>query len=225
MAAHAQVMLEDFTTGRGEQFVFAQRVVIGFRLRLCPAKAAIGRRTATGEQALPPVRWREQRIFCGGQRRVSAKESLNPSTIAVAGVDIDGQWLRNQQPPARQKWQLAHPSPRAASSWKRSLEPSWEPRLTVRPSLLRRSSIGRHGRFPPERTLPSMQLTASLIRPCRQHRRGNIICGGSLLRGIEPASGFAAGNSPYATSVVEDRSKPIHRQRYVAGRNEHEAAF
>ena len=46
--------------------------------------------------------------FAADNDRVSASGSLTPLTIAVAGVDIDGQWLRYGEG----KWQLAHPSPR-----------------------------------------------------------------------------------------------------------------
>jgi hypothetical protein len=51
--------------------------------------------------------------FAADNDRVSASGSLTPLTIAVSGVDIDGQWLRYATGPGGQgKWQLAHASPR-----------------------------------------------------------------------------------------------------------------
>jgi hypothetical protein len=51
--------------------------------------------------------------FAADNDRASASGSLTPLTIAVAGVDIDGQWLRHATNPGGEgKWQLAHASPR-----------------------------------------------------------------------------------------------------------------
>ena len=51
--------------------------------------------------------------FAADNDRVSASGSLTPLTIAVAGVDIDGQWLRyTTNTGGGSTWQLAHPSPR-----------------------------------------------------------------------------------------------------------------
>ena len=60
--------------------------------------------------------------FSADNGSVSAAGSLNPSTIAVTGVDIDGQWLRYTTSAGgpglanwERKWQLAHASPRGGA--------------------------------------------------------------------------------------------------------------
>ena len=51
--------------------------------------------------------------FSADNDRVSAKGKLVPTTILVAGVDLDGQWLRSTAADAsgERKWELAHASP------------------------------------------------------------------------------------------------------------------
>jgi hypothetical protein len=114
-SARSQVTLKTAGSSKGEEFVYATRS--GANKVLCqivPSKG--GYWPKNGD-------WRASFVstsidgstasFSADNDRVSAKGKLDPSTILVAGVDLDGQWLRSTAAGAsgERKWELAHASP------------------------------------------------------------------------------------------------------------------
>jgi hypothetical protein len=112
-STRSQVVLKTSANDKSEQFVFTTQAG-GNRVsvQIVPGKG--GYWPKSGD-------WRgsytsglldgSTASFAVDNDRVSARGKLIPVTIAVDGVDIDGQWLRATGEEKR-KWQLAHASPR-----------------------------------------------------------------------------------------------------------------
>jgi len=115
----SQVVMKTSATSKSEQFVYVAQAG-GNRVSAQVAPGKGGYWPKNGD-------WRASftsgpldgstASFAADNDRVSASGSLTPLTIAVAGVDIDGQWLRYATNPESNagvegKWQLAHASPR-----------------------------------------------------------------------------------------------------------------
>ncbi len=112
-STRSQVVLKTLVNDKSEQFVFTtqaggNRVSVqivpgkgGYWPKSGDWRASYTSGTLDGSTA----------SFSVDNDRVSARGKLIPATIAVDGVDIDGQWLRATVEGER-KWQLAHASPR-----------------------------------------------------------------------------------------------------------------
>src|ERR1700733_11323794 len=114
-SARSQVIMKTSATSKSEEFVYVA-LAGGNRVsaKIVPGKG--GYWPQNGD-------WRASFTsgaldgstgsFAADNDRVSASGSLTPLTIVVAGVDIDGQWLRYAtNPNGDGKRQLAHASPR-----------------------------------------------------------------------------------------------------------------
>jgi hypothetical protein len=114
-SAHSQVVLKTSATSKSEQFVFnAQAGGNRVSAQIVPAKGGYWPKNGDWRASFTsgPLDG-STASFAADNDRVSASGSLTPSTITVAGVDIDGQWLRNTTTAGgERKWQLAHASPR-----------------------------------------------------------------------------------------------------------------
>ena len=111
----SQVVMKTSATSKGEQFVYvAQAGGNRVSAQIIPGKGGYWPKNGDWRASFTsgPLDG-STASFAADNDRVSASGSLTPLTIAVAGVDIDGQWLRYAMNPGGEgKWQLAHASPR-----------------------------------------------------------------------------------------------------------------
>jgi hypothetical protein len=114
----SQVVMKTSATSKSEQFVYvAQAGGNRISAQIVPGKGGFWPKSGDWRASFTssPLDG-STASFAADNDRVSASGSLTPLTIAVAGVDIDGQWLRYATNPAPNtggegKWQLAHASP------------------------------------------------------------------------------------------------------------------
>ncbi|MEA2540743.1 MAG: hypothetical protein QOH35_2109 [Acidobacteriaceae bacterium] len=111
----SQVVMKTSATSKSEQFVYvAQAGGNRVSAQIAPGKGGYWPKNGDWRASFTsgPLDG-STASFAADNDRVSASGSLTPLTIAVAGVDIDGQWLRYATNPGGEgKWQLAHTSPR-----------------------------------------------------------------------------------------------------------------
>jgi hypothetical protein len=112
--AKSQVVMKTSTNSKSEQFVYvAQAGGNRISAQIVPGKGGYWPKNGDWRASFTsgPLDG-STASFAADNDRVSASGSLTPLTIAVAGVDIDGQWLRYKTNPGGEgKWQLAHASP------------------------------------------------------------------------------------------------------------------
>lgn len=114
-SARSQIILKTSASSKSEQFVFiAQAGGNRVSAQIVPGKGGYWPKNGDWRASFTsgPLDG-STASFAADNDRVSASGSLTPSTITVAGVDIDGQWLRNTTTAGgERRWQLAHASPR-----------------------------------------------------------------------------------------------------------------
>ncbi len=119
-AAHAQVILKTSADSKSEQLVFNQSGGNHVSSQIVPGKGSYWPKNGDWRAAFTSSSLDgSSASFSADNGSVSAVGKLTPSTIAVTGVDIDGQWLRYTTTAGgpgltswERKWQLAHASPR-----------------------------------------------------------------------------------------------------------------
>lgn len=115
-AAHAQIILKTSATSRSEQLVFNQSGGNRISSQIVPGKGSYWPKNGDWRAGFTSSSLDgSSGSFSADNGSVSAEGKLNASTIAVTGVDIDGQWLRYTTAAGGRKWQLAHPSPRGGA--------------------------------------------------------------------------------------------------------------
>jgi hypothetical protein len=110
----SQVVMQTSATRKSEQFVYvAQAGGNRVSAQIVPGKGGYWPKNGDWRASFTSGPLDGSTVsFAADNDRVSASGSLTPLTIAVAGVDIDGQWLRYAtNPRGESKWQLAHASP------------------------------------------------------------------------------------------------------------------
>jgi hypothetical protein len=114
-SARSQVVMKTSATSKSEQFVYvAQAGGNRVSAQIVPGKGSYWPKNGDWRASFTagPLDG-STASFAADNDRVSASGSLTPLTIEVAGVDIDGQWLRYApNPSGGGTWQLAHASPR-----------------------------------------------------------------------------------------------------------------
>jgi hypothetical protein len=114
-SARSQVVMKTSATSKSEQFVYvAQAGGNRVSAQIVPGKGGYWPKNGDWRASFTsgPLDG-STASFAADNDRVSASGSLTPLTITVAGVDIDGQWLRyTTNASGGGTWQLAHPSPR-----------------------------------------------------------------------------------------------------------------
>lgn len=114
-SARSQVIMKTSATSKSEEFVYVA-LAGGNRVsaKIVPGKGGYWPKNGDWRASFTSGALDGSTgSFAADNDRVSASGSLTPLTIVVAGVDIDGQWLRYAtNPSGGGKWQLAHASPR-----------------------------------------------------------------------------------------------------------------
>lgn len=114
-SARSQIVMKTSATNKSEQFVYvAQAGGNRVSAQIVPGKGGYWPKNGDWRATYTssPLDG-STASFAADNDRVSASGSLTPLTIEVAGVDIDGQWLRlATNARGENKWQLAHASPR-----------------------------------------------------------------------------------------------------------------
>jgi hypothetical protein len=118
-STRSQVTLKTSAGSKSEQFVFTTQAGSNrVSAQIVPAKASYWPKNGDWRASFTSTSL-EGSTFSADNDRVDAKGSLVPSTIAVTGVDVDGQWLSDTTTAGgpglaswERKWQLAHASPK-----------------------------------------------------------------------------------------------------------------
>lgn len=201
-AAHAKVVLKTSAAGKGEQFMFTT-LAGGNRIsaQIVPGKAAFWPRNGDWRASFTsgPLDG-STASFSADNDRVSAAGSLVPSAIAVAGVDIDGQWLQSTiAGSGEREWRLAHVAPQGGCIVEQVTR-------TIRGvgtdgSPLTPSSVKYWQAWPvpagsdaPADPVDSFPETV----PAGSTGEDNVSATARFYVGLNLPPGFAAGNSPYA---------------------------
>jgi hypothetical protein len=113
-SARSQVVMKTSATSKSEQFVYvAQAGGNRISAQIVPGKGGYWPKNGDWRASFTagPLDG-STASFAADNDRVSASGSLTPLTIEVAGVDIDGQWLRYAAATSGDgTWHLAHASP------------------------------------------------------------------------------------------------------------------
>jgi hypothetical protein len=115
-ATHAQVIMKTSSASGSEQLVFTQSGGNRVSAQIVPGKGSYWPKNGDWRASFTSSSLEgSSASFSADNGSVSAEGKLNPSSIAVTGVDIDGQWLRYTATAGGRTWQLAHASPRGGA--------------------------------------------------------------------------------------------------------------
>jgi hypothetical protein len=157
--------------------------------------------------------------FSADNDRVSAKGSLVPATIAVSGVDMDGQWLRSVAATGsvahgERTWQLAHASPRGGyivEQVSRTIVGSKPDGGAVTPSFVRYWQAWKipAGSDAPQGGSPVEASDSFLMpEPAGSTGEDTVVATARFYEGLTLPPAFAAGNSPHAGGRLSSTIDP-----------------
>ncbi len=211
LSAHSKVILKTSPPGRGEQFVFVARAG-GNRVsaQIVPGKGGYWPKNGDWRASFTsgPLDG-STASFAADNDRVSASGSLTPSAITVAGVDIDGQWLRNTTAGDERKWQLAHASPSGGfivEEVVRTIMGTKADGSPITPSTVKywqawQVPVGANAPIDAIDSFPDTALADSTGEE-------TLSAVARYYEGLSLPSGFGAGNSPYAGGRLSSETDP-----------------
>ena len=199
-ATHAQVMLKTSSMDRSEQLVFTQSGGNRVSAQIVPGKGSYWPKNGDWRAGFTSSSLEgSSASFSADNGSVSAEGKLNPSTIAVTGVDIDGQWLRYTTTAGGQKWQLAHPSPRGGAIVEevtRTIVGTRPDGTPITPSAIK---YWQAWQVPTGADAPAdaMDTSADTVLSGSKGEE-SVSTVARFYEGLTLPSSFAVGNSPYA---------------------------
>lgn len=210
-SARAQVTLKTSATSKSEQFVFSTQAG-GNRVsaQIVPGKGGFWPKNGDWRSSFTsgPLDG-STASFSADNDRVSAAGSLTPLTIAVNGVDIDGQWLRSTISGNERRWQLAHASPRGGyivEQVTRTILGTAADGSPITPSLIRywlawQVPAGSDAPANPLDTFADAALAGSTGEE-------SIAAVARFYEGLTLPPAFAVGNNPYAGGRPSSMADP-----------------
>lgn len=199
-ATHAQVMLKTSSTSKSEQLVFTQAGGNRVSAQIVPGKGSYWPKNGDWRAGFTSSSLEgSSGSFSADNGSVSAQGKLNPSTIALTGVDIDGQWLRYTTTADGRKWQLAHASPRGGAIVEevtRTIVGTRPDGSPVTPSVVR---YWQAWQVPAGADAPNdaMDTIADTVLSGSKGEE-SVSTVARFYEGLTLPSSFALGNSPYA---------------------------
>jgi hypothetical protein len=212
-STRSQVTLKTAADSKSEEFAYATRSGANrVSCKIMPSKGGYWPRNGD---------WRASFIstsidgstasFSADNDRVSAKGKLVPSTILVAGVDLDGQWLRSTTADAsgERKWELAHASPAGGyivEQVSRIILGKNPNGSAITPSSVKYWQAWQvpAGAKAPGNTVDDFPSPG----PAGSTGEDNVTAVARFYEGLVLPSGFAEGNSPYAHGRLSATSDP-----------------
>jgi len=217
-STRSQVTLKTSAGSKSEQFVFTTQAGSNrISAQIAPAKGSYWPKNGD---------WRASFIasslegstasFSADNDRVDAKGSLIPSTIAVTGVDVDGQWLSYTTTAGgpglarwERKWQLAHASPKGGyiveevSRTILGTKPDGSP---ITPSSIKYWKAWQvpAGSSTPGAAFDTFENTVSTGGTGDD----TVTATARFYEGLILPADFAVGNSPYAGSLLSSTIDP-----------------
>jgi hypothetical protein len=208
----SQVVMKTSVTTKSEQFVYvAQAGGNRISAQIVPGKGGYWPKNGDWRASFTssPLDG-STASFAADNDRVSASGSLTPETIAVSGVDIDGQWLRyTANPGSDGKWQLAHASPRGGYIVERvtrailGTTPDGSP---IAPSSVEYWQAWKvpAGADAPANALDDLSNAA--LAGCTGEESVSAVA--RFYEGLVLPAAFAIGNSPYAGERLSSTRDP-----------------
>jgi hypothetical protein len=199
-AAHAQVMLKASSTDRSEQLVYTQSGGNRISAQIVAGKGSYWPKNGDWRAGFTSSSLEgSSGSFAADNGSVSAQGKLNPSTIAVTGVDIDGQWLRYTSSAGGRKWKLAHASPRGGvivEEVTRTIVGTRPDGSPITPSVVRYWQAWQvaAGTDAPDDAMDTIADT--VLSGCRGEENVSMVA--RFYEGLTMPLSFSLGNSPYA---------------------------
>jgi hypothetical protein len=208
----SQVVMKTSATSKSEQFVYvAQAGGNRVSAQIVPGKGGYWPKNGDWRASFTsgPLDG-STASFAADNDRVSASGSLTPLTIAVAGVDIDGQWLRYETNPGGEgKWQLAHASPRGGYIVERITRTILGTRADGSPITPSSVEYWQAWQVPAGADAPA-NATDSLSNAALAGSTGeeSVSAVARFYEGLVLPPAFGAGNSPYAGECLSSTTDP-----------------
>jgi hypothetical protein len=199
-ATHAQVMLKTSSSSRSEQLVYSQSGGNRVSAQIVPGKGSYWPKNGDWRAGFTSSSLEGSNAsFSADNGSVSAQGKLNPSTIAVTGVDIDGQWLQYTSSTGGRKWKLAHASPRGGvivAEVTRTIMGTRPDGSPITPSVVRYWQAWQvpAGADAPNDAMDTIADT--VLSGCKGEENVSMVA--RFYDGLTLPPSFAQGNSPYA---------------------------
>jgi hypothetical protein len=210
-STHSQVVLKTSATGKSEQFVFGTQAGSNrISAQIVPGKGGYWPKNGDWRSSFTSAMLDGSTAsFSADNDRVSAQGSLIPASIAVTGVDIDGQWLRFTTTGGERKWQLAHASPRGGYIVEQVTRTIFGTRADGSPITPSSIKYWQAWQVPAGSDAPS-DPTDSFATTALTGSTGDesISAVARFYEGLTLPPAFAAGNSPYAGERLSSTTDP-----------------
>ncbi len=208
----SQVILKTSATSRSEQFVFATQAGSNrVSAQIVPGKGGYWPKNGDWRASFTsgPLDG-STASFSADNDRVSAHGSLIPSTIAVTGVDIDGQWLRSITAADQgKKWQLAHASPRGGyivEEVARTIMGTRADGSPITPSSIKYWQAWRVPASSDAPGDPTDSFADTALAGCTGDESISAVA--RFYEGLTLPPAFGIGNSPYASGRLSSTTDP-----------------
>jgi hypothetical protein len=217
-STRSQVTLKTSAGSKSEQFVFTTQAGSNrISAQIAPAKGSYWPKNGDWRSSFTASSLEGSTAsFSADNDRVDAKGSLIPSTIAVTGVDVDGQWLSYTTTAGgpglarwERKWQLAHASPKGGyiveevSRTILGTKPDGSP---ITPSSIKYWKAWQvpAGSSTPGAAFDTFENTVSTGGTGDD----TVTATARFYEGLILPADFAVGNSPYAGSLLSSTIDP-----------------
>jgi hypothetical protein len=217
-STRSQVTLKTSVGNKSEEFVFTTQAGSNrVSAQIAPAKGSYWPKNGDWRASFTASSLEGSTAsFSADNDRVDAKGSLIPSTLAVTGVDVDGQWLSYTTTAGgpgstswERKWQLAHASPKGGYV----VEQVTRTILGTKPdgSPITPSSIEywQAWQVPAGSTAPSDAVDTFMnAAPAGSTGEDTVSAIARFYEGLTLPPAFAVGNNPYAGSRLSSTTDP-----------------
>ena len=217
-STRSQVTLKTSAGSKSEQFVFTTQAGSNrVSAQIVPAKGSYWPKNGDWRASFTSTSLEGSTAsFSADNDRVDAKGSLMPSTIAVTGVDVDGQWLSYTTTAGgpglarwERKWQLAHASPKGGyivEEVNRTILGTKPDGSPISPSSIR---YWQAWQVPAGSSAPgdAADTFANTVSPGGAGD-DTVTATARFYEGLILPASFAVGNSPYADSRLSSTIDP-----------------
>jgi hypothetical protein len=217
-SARSQVTLKTSAGSKSEQFVFTTQAGSNrVSAQIVPAKGSYWPKNGDWRASFTSTSLEGSTAsFSADNDRVDAKGSLMPSTIAVTGVDVDGQWLSYTTTAGgpglarwERTWQLAHASPKGGyivEEVNRTILGTKPDGSPITPSSIKYWQAWQvpAGSSAPGEAVDTFANTVS----AGSTGDDTVTATARFYEGLILPATFAVGNSPYAGSLLSSTIDP-----------------
>jgi hypothetical protein len=217
-STRSQVTLKTSAGSKSEQFVFTTQAGSNrVSAQVVPAKGSYWPKNGDWRATFTASSLDGSTAsFSADNDRVDAKGSLIPSTIAVTGVDVDGQWLRYTTTAGgpglanwQRKWQLAHASPKGGYIVEEIDRTILGTKLDGSPITPSSVKYWQAWQVPAGSDAPGDAIdTFANTAPAGSTGEDTVSATARFYEGLILPPTFTVGNSPYAGSHLSSTTDP-----------------